>query len=381
MLSQTSRGVRRGDPALIARRGLTIFPLLLAPAILYVNVRYGNTFGYDFRGGTWKAAHDILAGQSPYLSPRPSLLLHRLNAYIPPPPFAVMAIPLALLPWPLAITLWTTVSLGAFLGALWLAGVRDWRLYPLAACSFPFVCTLGFGQTEGFLALGLAASWRWRDSGAGPLAVGALVAAKLIVWPLLIWFLLTRRLRAAAAAAGAAIGFLVLSWGLVGFKGLASYPKLLAADGRAFAGRTHSLAALFTQLGTPQVPAELLAVLVALGVVALVVHRAGRDDRTLFLAAVGFSLLASPMLEMHYLTLLLIPLAIMRPRLDALWLFAINVFWLSPHEPASTWQIILVLGALIVLLMRAGGRSPSTTQRHVPGSILRPQWSLVKRAL
>jgi hypothetical protein len=361
-MAHTPRGTGGSfvDPARLARRGLMLLPLVLAVGILYLNARYGNTFGYDFRGGMWKAAHAVLAGKTPYPPPHTNVLLRQLNAYIPPPLFALVAVPFTVVSWPLAIVSWSLVSLGAFLGALYLVGVRDWRLYPLAACSFPFVCTLGFGQTEGLLALGLATAWRWRDSRPGALAVGALVAAKLIVWPLVIWLLLTRRVRAARTAAASAVSLLIVSWACIGFKGLSIYLKLLAADGRAFANRTHSITALFMHMGVSQSAAEVLGVILALAGAAVLVHRFWRDDETLFLVAVGFSLLASPMLEMHYLTLLLIPLAIVRPRVDALWVFAANVFWLSPHEPASTWQIVLVLLAVGVVLARARWRQPST---------------------
>jgi hypothetical protein len=108
--------------------------------------------------------------------------------------------------------------------------------------------------------------------------------------------------------------------------------------------------------GMSQSSAQLLGIVVALILAAAIVYRTGPDDQTLFLVAVGFSLLASPLLEMHYLTLLLIPLALLRPRLDALWILTINVFWLSPHEPAATWQIALVLLTTTVLLLCAAGR-------------------------
>jgi hypothetical protein len=330
-----------------------LLPLVAAPGILYVNARYGHTYGYDFRGGMWQAGKAILAGKNPYPPPNSTVLLRELYAYIPPPLFALIGAPFAVLPWSVAITAWSVASLFAFLAALHLVGVRDWRVYAVAACSFPFVSTLGFGQTEGLLALGVAAAWRWRDSPGGAVAVGAVVAAKLIVWPLVIWMLLTRRTRAAGIAVVSAVAMLLFSWACIGFKGLSSYPSLLAADGRAFAGRTHSITALVMHMGVSQPPAQLLGLALAGILAAVLVRRRGTDDRTFFLVAVGFSLLASPMLEMHYVTVLLIPLAVLRPRLDALWIFAADIFWLSPHEPAAAWQIALVLFAVTVLLVRA----------------------------
>jgi hypothetical protein len=317
----------------------------------------------------WQAGKAILAGKNPYPPPSSTVLLRQLYAFVPPPMFALIAVPFATLPWSVAITAWSLVSLFAFLAALYLVGVRDWRLYAVAVCSFPFVSTLGFGQTESLLALGVAVAWRWRDSPGGAVAVGAVVAAKLIVWPLVVWMLLTRRIRGAAIAVGSAVALLLLSWASIGFKGLPAYPRLLAADGRAFAGRTHSITALFMHMGVSQSLAQVLGVVLAVILAALVIRRVDSDDRTLFLVAVGFSLLSSPMLEMHYVTVLLIPLAVLRPRLDTLWIFAVDIFWLSPHEPAATWQIALVLFAITVLLARARRpvpRAPSLPAVRAP---------------
>ncbi|HLJ19154.1 MAG TPA: hypothetical protein VKU84_03105, partial [Stellaceae bacterium] len=171
-----------------------------------------------------------------------------------------------------------------------------------------------------------------------------------------------------------------VSWAAVGFKGLTSYPKLLAADGRAFSGRTHSIAALLLGAGVGQASAELLTVVIALTVGALAAYRARRDDQTLFLIAVAVSLLASPMLEMHYLALLLIPLAIARPRLDALWLFAANIFWLSPHDPAHEWQVALVLLSVAILAARGVQKPASSRQAWVAGALERRITTLSRSA-
>jgi Glycosyltransferase family 87 len=335
-----------------------LVPVVLAAGALYVNAR-AHGYGLDFRGGMWKAGHAILAGRSPYPPPNAEILLRELYAFIPPPLLALIAIPFSALPWTLAIIAWSLISIAALVAALYLVGMRDWRLYPLAVCSFPFVSSIGFGQSEGLLALGLAAAWRWRDSSRGAIAVGALIAAKLLVWPLVIWLLLTRGIRAACTALAAAAGLLAVSWAAIGFKGLASYPNLLAADARAFENRTHSITSALTRAGASGAIAQLLAVLIAGTVAVAIVRSSGPSDWSYFVATIAFSLLASPMLEMHYLTLLLVLLAISRPRLDALWIFAIGVFWLSPHEPPRyVWQIVLVLASTTLILIRALTRPP-----------------------
>lgn len=337
----------------MARAALILLPVALAVGALCINVS-SPSYGFDFHGGMWRAAHLIRAGGSPYPPADARVLLRDLNAFIPPPLLALIALPFSFLSWSAAIVAWNLVCAGAFVLALRLVGVRDWRLVALAVCSLPVVFSIGFGQPEGLLALGVAAAWRWRGSARGAVAVGAIVAAKLIVGPLVLWLLATRRWRAAAIASGSAIALLAVSWAAIGFQGLSAYPRLLAADARAFETRTHSTIALFIRAGISAHTAQILAVFAAALIAAAVVHRSGRSDQGLFIAAMAFSLLASPLLELHYLTLAIITLAIARPRLDGLWLLAINVFWLSPRdETHSAWLIALVLAATALILIRA----------------------------
>ncbi|MGH3141716.1 MAG: hypothetical protein ACRDO9_01090, partial [Gaiellales bacterium] len=74
------------------------------------------------------AADDILAGRNPF--PAPAALTGDAN-YVYPPLLAIVAIPLAVLPVAPAVLIWTLLSAGAIAAALWLLGVRDWRVYGL----------------------------------------------------------------------------------------------------------------------------------------------------------------------------------------------------------------------------------------------------------
>lgn len=356
-------------PRRLLYRTSIVTPVVLGAGVLALSL-YGHSLGPDFRDGMWKAGKALLAGRSPNPPPSVHALLLNRYAFIPPPPFAWLAVPFALLPFPLALALWDVISLGAFAGALRLAGARDWRLC-LAAFSLPFISTLGFGQTEGILALGLAIAWRWRDSAPGAVAVGALIAAKLLVWPLVIWLVLTRRVRLAMISVGSAVTLLLLSWAPIGFRGALSYPALLVADARSLVGKTHSVTSLLSRIGVSGGLAQLLAVAFA-GLVGLVImYRSRHSELRGFLAAIAFALLSSPLLEMHYLTLLFVPLAIARPRLDTLWLFAIDALWLSPQDPASApWQIVLVLASTTFILVRteASERWPDSVPLRWPHS-------------
>jgi hypothetical protein len=230
-----------------------------------------------------------------------------------------------------------------------LVGVRDLRIYLVALCSMPFIESLGFGQTEGVLALGLALAWRNRDSWVGGLVVGALIAAKLLAWPLVLWFLLTRRIRGAAVAVTSGVAFLGVSWAAIGFHGITSYPQLLSADTRAFEHRTFSVMAGVMHLGGSELLGLAVTLPLALGL--LVLMCAARSDRSRFAAAVALGILSSPLLWMHYVALLLVPLAVCRPRLDRVWLMTVALWILPVNELSGAWQVGLVLLGSLGILM------------------------------
>jgi alpha-1,2-mannosyltransferase len=345
----------------------------MAALTIYVAAT-GDIWGFDFRGGVWAAGRDVLAGRSPYVAPDPAKLLAQGNAYIPPPLLAFLCSPLAFLPFVPAVTIFGVACAAALVLALRIVGVRDWRVYGLALTSFPFVASLGMGQPDGMLALGIALAWRYRSSWRGAAALGIVIALKLLAWPLLLWLVLTRRFREAAIAAGVAVGGILGSWTLIGFAGLAQYGRLLDADATAFAIRSHSVAAAALRLGTSQHAARLIAVLVA-AAVAVVVARLGPDrDLALFTAALSFGLLASPIMWTHYVVALYVPLAVAHRHPEA-WLLTIP-FWLSPLEPPPhVWKVFLVLLLTAALAVLAAGPELRRARARPRGRAgTRPAW-------
>jgi Glycosyltransferase family 87 len=332
---------------------------VLAVMLIYTRVRAG-TFGSDFHGGMWKAGHDVLAGRSPYAAANSKVLFELRSAFIPPPPLAILAVPFALLPFSVAVTLWSALCVVGFIGALWLVGVRDRRFLLAAVCSYPFVASLLFGQPDGLFALALAATWRYRDSRRGAVVAGVLIAAKLLAWPLVLWFIVTRRTRSAVVAVCSGVGVLLLSWALIGFAGLSRYPQLLSADAHAFAATSYSLAAEVMLFGGSLSLAQIVSVVIGM-TAALAAGRLGRGtELSWFAAAVAIGLLVSPLMEMCYLTALFVVLAIARPRLDAL-VISTAVLWLAPPGwlPASdAWlQIAIVLALMTSITLLVGRRT------------------------
>jgi Glycosyltransferase family 87 len=300
-----------------------------------------------------RAAGDVLHGASPY-----AYLADKTFAY--PPFLAWLVAPLHPLSGSVAGFLWTVLSLVLVAAALWLLELRDWRCYALA---FVFLCTrssIDLGTIEPLLLFAVAASWRWRDrllASAG--AVGAAIVLKLFLWPLAVWLALTRRLSAAAAAIGVAVALAFVSWAAIGFDGIGGYPGVLRRLADDESTSSYSVVALGVRAHLPVDAARVVAVLVAIGLLAAaawVARDARRDVRdrdvatlTLCLAA---AFAASPIVWVHYFLLLLVPLALTRPRLSLLWLvpFAFQPLGEAAWPAGDGRKLGLALAATLVIL-------------------------------
>lgn len=285
----------------------------------------------DFGWVFLPAANAILDGTSPYMHPD-AFVGPPQAPYAYPPFLAVVLTPVALLPEHFGTSffpgaLWSVLLIGAMVGALLLLGVRDWRCYPVAL-AYPFTLeAIEYGAVGPILLLVLALGWRFRDRASGGVAVGVAIVLKLFLWPLLLWLVFTRRVRVATTGAAVAAGLALASWAVIGFAGLADYPALLRKLVDIEAEGSYSALALAQAAGASE---RLARVLVLVAGVALLVgaYRAAvappfdhdeRDRRALTLSLAA-ALVLTPILWLHYLVLLVLPLALARPRLSALWL-------------------------------------------------------------
>jgi alpha-1,2-mannosyltransferase len=361
----------------VGRRTLIGVAVAVGVITLLRNVLAGS-YGLDFRDGVWTAGWALLHGRSPYPPANALLLFSLQHSFVTPPTLAIVGVPFSLLPFGPAVALWNLTSVGAFIGALALLGVRDVRIYALSLSSFPVFDSLTAGQPDGLLVLAAALAWRYRDSSPGAVSIGGLIAAKLVAWPLLLWLLATRRIRSLAVACSSAVILLAGSWALIDFKGLAGYPKLLSADARAFEIRSQSFSVVsaLNWLGASESSSTWLAVLVAAAVAAVVVRVGRASDHGWFTAAVIFGLLASPILWLHYLMLLFVPIAISRRHSLATWLVATYGFWilLIAFEPGGLRALVAVALASALAIWSAWGArlSPDTASSWSVGQARKP---------
>ena len=306
--------------------------------------------GADFNASYLDAANSLRSNGTPYSSEveRP---------YVYPPVLAELIVPLTFIPDDVASFLAFLGSLAAIMGALALVGVRDVRCFAATVIWAPAWNSLEMANVTAALTLLTALTWRYREravSAAG--ALGLALCVKLFLWPLLVWSAATRRLGTAALALGIAAVALLVSWAVIGFDGFTSYPDQL---GEVEFSKSYSFVGIASVLGFDPFFGRIAMVVVGGALLTAVGYLGQRgDDVRSFSCAVVAALALSPVLWLHYLVLLAVPLAIGRPRFAPIWLAPI-VLWACPRaghgdDVQPFIPAIVVAVMLMTLLARPG---------------------------
>jgi hypothetical protein len=170
--------------------------------------------GYDFRA-YWLAGQHLLAGAPLYPGPETILGLPDEFRYLPI--VALVFIPFALLPYPVALGIWIAIQVGTA-AAVGIALIRplphSWR--PWAAAAYVFFLGLVLEVTLGnvnLLSLGLAlAAWRLRDRAVlAGILLAAAVGLKFLPLTLLLFYVASGRWR--PVVTGGVIGAVALALG------------------------------------------------------------------------------------------------------------------------------------------------------------------------
>lgn len=332
-----------------------VLPLALVAAALAgdVGVHYAGDFHYSF----WPAGDRVLHGTSPYLEPDAPEVAKAI-AFVYPAVGALMLTPFALIPREVADAVFTGLNLVAVLLALRLLGVRDWRIYGTTLMVLPVLSGWSVGNVTLILGLGIAALWRYRDR---PVAAGALAATlvsfKVFLWPLALWLLATRRVAASAWMVLFGVVGNLVAWTILGFDEIGRYRRLVKslADQRDDLG--YSVVSIALREGVARSPSYALAAMLAFVVAGAAVYAAHRGQEVGALAlTILLCFLATPIVQIHYFALLLLPLALAVPRLRAVWALPL-VYWLCAD--GSVWQAsvaLMVTIAIVAVCLRYPGR-------------------------
>lgn len=324
-----------------------LLPALVCAFILYEMV-HGNIVAVDFRHAYLAAGRRLLDGTSPYLWSHGQIAGGEVFVY--PALSALIMVPFALLPSGVAALLFSVLCAVAAMVTLRVLQVRDWRLYGLSLVLPWVVAGWQTGNLTLLLGLGTALVWRYRDR---PAVAGVLVAVvvslKPFTVPVALWLLVTRRFTglAWAAVAGAVVN--LLAWGLLGFGELRRYIHLSSSVTGALERTGYGLISLTAHLGLGQSLGIFLELTAAAAVLVLMlIAGRRRDDSTALTAAVVLMLVGWPLVWSHYFALLLIPIAIARPRLSWVWLLPL-LLWGCAVRGAAEWQILLTWAVVAVI--------------------------------
>jgi hypothetical protein len=357
---------RSNDPLKKAlTHGLGLWAVL-APLFVLSLAALRGRFALDFHLAFLPAAHAVVHAGTPY-SAAGSPALAEGTGYLYPPLAAYLLAPFTALPTVPAEILAVALAAAAVPTTLLILGVRDWRCHALAFLWWPTIVGIQTANVTLPLLVGVALVFRYRDRKlVSALAAAVVVAVKLLFWPLILWFVATRRYRTAVLAAAASALLVVVPWAGIGFAGLRGYPDLLSSVSRHEGPNSYSVAALTHAFGPSWTAATAVeaAAGVAVLVAMLVAGRRGRE-RDAFALAIVATLVLSPLLEMHYLSALLVVVALYRRRLAAAW-FVPLLFWGAPATTAgSTIQVVHVLVVAAATVVLAASDRPAKALKRV----------------
>ncbi|MDQ6835765.1 MAG: DUF2029 domain-containing protein [Actinomycetota bacterium] len=375
-LGAVSPGGRWRLRGALAARGLQVLAFGLVPLLLtalqFSGLVNAHTVAVDFSHGSWIAGHRIFDGLSPYVASNSAQL--KGITFVYPAVAALLLAPFSLLAQGTADVVFTMVGILAALATLRVLEVKDWRVYGVCLMWPAVMSAWETANVTLILAFGIALAWRYRNL---PIVSGVLVALvvsfKLFLWPLTLWLIATKRYRALGYAALCGLVINLLSWAVLGFDQLARYKALMATLTRDQETRGYSLVALFVNHGSSRPLAYALSAGVA-AVLAGACLAAGQrgGGRAALALSVACSLFVTPIVWMHYFALLLVPLALVRPRLAMLWLVPLLLQFPALGPSASQDLITLALAAAITALVLLSSRSEpirNPTERAVSAAV------------
>ena len=308
-------------------------PLIVLAFALSVYAEQGR-LALDFHWELYPQAELVRDGEPAFDTPD-AYLEDRANL-IWPIAAVLPVVPLTLVGPDAADWVATFFTLATLFGALFVLGVRDWRIYGVTLLWPSVIDAVQTGNASLPIAFLIALMWRYRSrAGIAGATLGFAVAVKFFVWPLVVWLFAIGRRRAAAVAAVVSAASVVL---MIPFTDLGDYLRLIAKLRREFEHDVYTPFALLTDLGVPDTAARVVTVALGLAVLALAWRR-----RSLGLA-IAAALCLSPIVWRHFFVLLLVPLGLSRPRFDAVWLIPIAMWVGDGTFNGTTWETATVLG-------------------------------------
>jgi hypothetical protein len=311
--------------------------------------------GVDFRATLDEPAKRILHGLNPY--PSAATITHSSFPAVYLPPGMLVVTPLTFLPPTWAWLIWDAIMVAVLSIGLWRCHVRDGRVYALTFLTYPSAAALASGNVSMLLAGFVALAWAYRDRRGGVVAVAGSLAIKPVLWPLPVWLVLTDRAARATRAVILAAAAILVGWALIAFHGLSGYPGLLDRDAALQLMNGVFSVHLFVVAGFSSHVAEAIGLVI--GSVLVFGSWKWGDDLDILTSCIATALLSSPIVFVHYLLLLVVPLAIRGPSISWHWfaLFGLWPIWnaYTPDYTRPTWTVLVAVAVSTILFLGASG--------------------------
>src|SRR6266851_6669420 len=282
-------------------------------ALAYAEDRFHNDFTFYYAAARiglahgWPSIYDLHLQQAELDAIGSGIKIAELARYISPPPVAWAALPLTVLPYPVAYWTWSALLLIALVLTWRFAspGTGAWRLAHLAAAVgwLPVIYGLQLGQPGILVALGVAACYALlkaeRPFWAG-VALGALALKPQLAFLVPAALLVSGRTRAFWGSV-VALGVLAIASAIaLGPSGVAAYEARLSFAAGVPANRELTLAPLIGSLLVTRV----IQAAIALWALTLSYRLRRRGPEWIFISALIGGLLASPYLHLDDVTML-----------------------------------------------------------------------------
>jgi alpha-1,2-mannosyltransferase len=301
----------------VARLGRVAYVVALVAATAYgllilLSAAEQGSLGFDWRAYDM-ALDRLFAGASMYDPNAQATGVFGLFFY--PPPFALLLLPLRLIPPDLRLVAWICLLATATVAAIALLPVPSrvrWLVLLLAALSWPLVYAVKLGQVGPILLLLFAVGWRWMNR-PWPFGIAAALGTVIKVQPALLigWAVVTGRRRAAVIAVGLVALLAAAATAVAGPQSWLDEASLLGRVSQpVLTEHAFGVGRLAYEAGVGESMATLIHWL-NLGLVVIVtafaVWRA--SPVASYLAVVVASQFVSPVLWDHYALVLLLPTA------------------------------------------------------------------------
>jgi hypothetical protein len=348
-------------------------------ALAYAGDKFHNDFTFYYAAARvglehgWHSIYDLQLQQVELDAIGSRIDVAQLARYISPPPLAWTVTPLTVLPYTVALWIWTALLLAALVLTWRLAAPGSGRarlIYVAAAIGWlPVIYALQLEQPGLFVALGVAACYALlranRPLWAG-VALGALALKPQLAFLVPVALLVARQNRAFLGSVGA-LGVLAIASALaLGTDGVAAYIDRLNFASSVPVNREFTIAPLIGNL----VLSRGIQVVIAIWSLALVYRMRERGPEWIFVPALVGGLLASPYLHLDdFLMLGLAGWLVLRTR-TASWTWAYVLGLVIAVEGEPFWGPVPVIAgeilALVLISVAALKAHDSNPEHHEP---------------